>query len=309
VTGPRAIAEGRQRCREITRRHSKSFYFASHLLPAGAQSAAYAVYAFCRSADDAVDEAGGSVEVARTNLNAMRGRLDAIYSGTPDDPCDRALAAVVAERKIDRAPFDALLDGMEMDLAEVRLRTTAELDLYCYRAAGVVGLLMLPILGAKVAAARLPATQLGVAMQLTNILRDVGEDLGRGRIYLPEDELAKFGLSHTDIEQHRLDARWVAFMQAQIHRARDLYRQAWEGIRLIETRGGRLCARVMCLVYGDILRSIERAGYDTYRQRARTTTLRKFTLLGAALLARSTPLLPVATERQRLLPEIAGGPA
>lgn len=305
MTRPSSLADSFERCREITRRHSKSFYFASHLLPKEARRAAYAVYAFCRSADDAVDEAGDSVEIARANLAVMRARLDEIYSNRSADDCDRALAAVVATRHLDRLPFDELLDGMQMDLTEVRLRTTAELDLYCYRAAGVVGLLMLPILGARSPAARLPASQLGVAMQLTNILRDVGEDLGRGRIYLPEEELARFDLSHSDLERHVMDARWVAFSQAQILRARGLYRQAWEGIRLIETRGGRLCARVMCLVYGDILRSIELGGYDTFSRRARTTPPRKLQLLGKALFARNLPALP--DSRAPLLPMIAGG--
>jgi phytoene synthase len=291
-------------CRRITRERARSFYFASHVLPAERRSAAYAVYAFCRSADDAVDEAADLVQ-ARLQLVAAGRRLDAIYAGNVADPehPDAALAEVVTRYGVERQAFDELLVGMAQDLEPVRFRTTEELLVYCHRAAGVVGHLMLPVLGAEGAEARARAADLGVAMQLTNILRDVGEDLGRGRIYLPGDELAAYGLTHADVEAKRLGPAWETFMAAQVERARAYYTRADAGIGLIRTFGGRLCARVMRAVYGDILREIEAGGYDTLSRRHATGLGRKLSLLVLALFGRVPP-----SGRALLLPAQADGP-
>ncbi len=272
-------------CRAVTRSRARSFYFASHVLPAERRKAAFAVYAFCRAADDAVDEAA-SPDDARSRLDEARRRLDRIYgAGGTIEPAlpDAALAEVVQRYGVEREAFEELLLGMAQDLEPVRLETTAELLVYCHRAAGVVGHLMLPVLGAEGLEARARAADLGVAMQLTNILRDVGEDLTLGRIYLPAEELRAFGLSHADVEARRTGPAWSAFMSAQIERARGYYARADLGVPLIRTWGGRLCARLMRATYGDILRIIELGAYDTFHVRHATSTGRKVALLALSL--------------------------
>jgi phytoene synthase len=184
---------------------------------------------------------------------------------------------------VERAAFEELLVGMEQDLVPARFRTTGELLVYCHRAAGVVGHLMMPVLGAQGAEARARAADLGVAMQLTNILRDVGEDLSLGRIYLPEEELRAYGLSHADVEARRTGPAWSAFMAAQVDRARGYYARADRGMPLIRAWGGRLCARVMRAVYGDILRELEAGAYDSFAVRHATGTGRKVALLAMSL--------------------------
>jgi phytoene synthase len=280
-----ATAAGYEACRAITRKHAKSFHFASYVLPAPRRAAAYAVYACCRQADDAVDEAP-DLEAQKRELERVRERLNATFEGRPETQADRALADAAMRWGLQKQPFNELLLGMEIDLEPVRFRTWAELERYCQLVAGVVGHMLLPVLGASGEEARARAADLGVAMQLTNILRDVGEDLGRGRIYLPEEELAAFGLSHADVEARRTGPAWSAFMEAQVARARAYYERADRGVGLIETFGGRLCTRVMRVVYGDILRAIEARRYDTFGDRARVSFGRKLVLLGYALLGR-----------------------
>ena len=278
-----SAALGLEEAREVTRRHARSFHFASKLLPRERRDAACTLYAFCRSADDAVDEAEDlDLAERRARLEHLRFRLDRVYRQRPTCDVDAALASVVAKHDIPREPFERLLEGLELDLSPIRLRTSGELLRYCHLVAGVVGHLLLPVLGARAAEARDRAADLGVAMQLTNILRDVDEDLGRGRIYLPEEELAAFGLTHDDVRARRSSPAWLAFVAAQIARARSLYARAAEGIPLIETWTGRLCVRAMGSIYGDILRALERQGGDPFRGRAVVGGGRKMVLLAAA---------------------------
>jgi len=287
-----ALDEAFGSCRAVARERARSFFFASHVLPSERRKAAFALYTFCRSADDAVDEAA-DLSDARARLDDVRRRLDRVYAVAAGVEraevsilTDRALVDTVARYGVERAAFDDLLLGMSQDLEPVRLQTTQELLLYCHRAAGVVGHLMMPVLGAEGAEARARAADLGVAMQLTNILRDVGEDLLRGRIYLPAEELAAHGLSHDQVAHGRLTAAWRRFMAAQVERARAYYARADAGIPLISTWGGRLCARVMRATYGDILRSLERGAYDSFSTRHRTSGPRKVALLCGALVGR-----------------------
>lgn len=291
--------------REVTRVHAKSFYFASHVLPRERRDAAYAVYAFCRSADDAVDCAP-SVDDARRQIAAVHARLDRVFADQGIEvQTDLALADVARRFQLERAPFGALLAGMEIDLNPVSFRTFTELEDYCFKAAGVVGHMLLPVLGAQGPEARARAADLGIAMQLTNILRDVGEDLDRGRIYLPAEELAAFGLSHDDVRERRTGPAWSRFMEAQVARARAYYARADRGVPLIETYGGRLCTRVMRAVYGDILHQIERRGFDVFSGRARTSSGRKLALLGYAVAGRLPPsaraLTPISQPSGALL--------
>ncbi|HXJ33264.1 MAG TPA: phytoene/squalene synthase family protein [Candidatus Eisenbacteria bacterium] len=186
-------------CRAAIHRHSRSFYAASRLLPARVRDAAVATYAFCRAADDAVDEAGSAID-ARIRHAAVLRRLDRIYRGEPVDTASgRAFALVVAAARIPREEPEALLAGMAQDLGPVRIADEDALLLYCYRAAGVVGRMMSRIMGRSDAAALGRAAHLGIAMQLTNIARDVGEDTTRDRIYLPSGWLAEAGGSETEV--------------------------------------------------------------------------------------------------------------
>jgi phytoene synthase len=186
-------------CREAIRRHSRSFYAASRLLPARVRDAAVATYAFCRAADDAVDDAG-SPDGALARYADVRRRLDRIYRGElVDTPAGRAFALVVADARIPREEPDALLDGMAQDLARVRIADEGALLLYCWRAAGVVGRMMSRIMGRDDAEALGRAEDLGIAMQMTNVARDVGEDARRDRVYLPAAWLEEAGGSATDV--------------------------------------------------------------------------------------------------------------
>ena len=199
------IWAGRRVCRSITSYYARTFYFASYCLPRATRTHAYAIYAFCRWADNAVDDAE-SLEDAQARLNLARSALSAAY--TSDMPLQPGLSAfrwTVQSRDIPRELFEELLEGMAMDLVKSRYNTWPELDLYCYRVAGVVGLMMTHVFGYDDPACFSQAKALGTAMQLTNILRDIGEDHDRGRIYLPQDEMRQFGIDDALIAAKRCD--------------------------------------------------------------------------------------------------------
>jgi len=275
----------------MTRHHAKTFYFASHVLPAEKRSDAYAVYAFCRHVDDQIDLAPD--EPARLRALAdLSHLLHAAYlpgagaeSLENSLPWLRAFRETIRRRAIPAAYFEDLLKGVEMDLGRVRLRTWDELDSYCYHVASVVGLIMVHVLTEPSPELLKPARDLGTAMQLTNILRDIAEDWQRDRLYLPADELEKFGLTEDDIARQRMGDSFRAMMRFQIGRARACYSQAEPGIASLPADGSRFCARLMSTVYGAILDEIERADYQVYRGRVRVSFLRK---LGLALMTITT---------------------
>jgi phytoene synthase len=298
---PRARPTGRlgaalEECRAVTERHAKTFSLAAHLLPRDLRAACYAVYAFCRRADDAVDAAPGEA-AARAALAASREHLRRAFApGGLDDPDPEVAALAWAHRShgVLRAPLEALLDGMALDLAPLRLRTWRELHRYCVLAAGTVGRALAPALGAAPEAAD-AAEALGVAMQLTNILRDVAADAEMGRVYLAADELAAAGLSH---EQVLLAARngsaasppgLARFLEGQIERARDWYARAESGIAQIGSWRARLCVRAMGVMYGEILTALEAQGRDPFRGRARVSLGRKLWLAAACVFGRRLP--------------------
>jgi phytoene synthase len=279
-----ALSRSYDACARLTREHARSFYAASRLLTRRQKSAAFALYAFCRVADDTIDTAAGaSREALQEGLEWLRRRLDRVYADeVAEEGPDLALADTVHRYGIRQEAFQELLRGLEWDVDPVAFQTTAELLQYCHLVAGVVGELMLPVLGASGPEAIARADDLGIAMQLTNILRDVGEDLDHGRIYLPAQELAEFGLSHDTVRRRVADDRWRSFMTWQIQRARGYYARADLGVPLIGTWNGRWTTRAMRLMYGDILRVLERTGCNPFRGRARTTGSRKLVLLAAA---------------------------
>lgn len=269
---------GRRVCRSITSYYARTFYFASHCLPRATRTHAYAVYAFCRWADNAVDDAADLAD-AQDRLNLARSALDAAYGDGPLPAGLTAFRWTVATRAIPRELFDELLEGMAMDLVKNRYNNWPELDLYCYRVAGVVGLMMTHVFGYDDPACFSQAQALGTAMQLTNILRDIGEDFERGRIYLPQDEMRRFGIDDNLIAARQCSPEFKEFMKFQIARARDCYAQAESGIPHVLGSSHRMTIRVMGHLYGLILNEIEKLDYDIFRTRARVSGRRKLAAL------------------------------
>ncbi len=269
-----ARATAYDHCEALTAEHSRSFYMASRLLPAQKRRFVRALYAFCRVTDDIVDHPGPGVE---ENLHAWRQHTLEWHAGESD-------LTVLAWRDMCRQTAmplgyaSQLIDGVARDLEQTRYATFDELVVYCYGVASTVGLMSMHILGYESDAAIPYAIKLGVALQLTNILRDVAEDWQRGRLYLPLDELAEFGLSEDDIAHGQVDERWRAFMRFQIERTRRLYAEAEPGIALLH-RDGRFSTAAAAGLYAAILDKIEQQDYDVFSQRAVVSDWGKLSLL------------------------------
>jgi phytoene synthase len=276
----------------ICRRHAKSFYFASHFLPEPKRSHAYAVYAFCRLLDDAVDESDGP-EAMQAQLARFKELLADVYVGQlPAGPGEesaalRAFAVTVAACGIPQKHFLELADGCRMDLTIGCYGDWAALEHYCYHVAGVVGVIMCYVFGLQDRAAHARAISMGNAMQLTNILRDVREDFERGRVYLPQDEMARFGVSDAMLASGRATPAMAELIRFQIARARQLYRAGAEGLAALKADGSRQTAAVMAVVYAGILGAIEKQNCDVFSSRAHLTTPQKLLrVLPALKLAR-----------------------
>jgi phytoene synthase len=262
-----------------------SFYYSFLVLPPRRRSAIIAVWDFCRAVDDAVDEvvpeqewAGGLTSEARTiataRLAAWRAELAETYGGTPRTRQGLALQPYVAEFNLPRAQFDRLIDGVEMDLVRVRYETFEELVEYCRRVASAVGLVCLEIFGYRNPEARGYAEELGLALQLTNIIRDVRADLARGRVYLPTEDLNRFGVSELDLRAGQVTPRVRDLLRFECERAHDYYRRA--AVRLpAEDARSLLAAEIMGAIYFEILQRIERSGYDVFRERIRVPRPRR----------------------------------
>lgn len=274
-------------CRRLMRGGSKSFFAASLLLPARVRAPATALYAFCRRADDEID-LGGDAHRAMTWL---RERLDAIYAGQPQDiDCDRALASVVREHALPRSLLDALLDGFLWDAQGRRYDSLADVQAYAARVAGAVGAMLALVMGARAPQALARACELGVAMQLTNIARDVGEDARNGRLYLPRDWLAEAGVDTAAwLAAPRADARIAAVVERLLAAADGLYARAEHGIAALP-RDCRPAIRAARLVYAEIGQQLRRDGLDPVARRTVVPGRRKLALmLRASTAAWSTP--------------------
>ncbi|MCX5903984.1 MAG: phytoene/squalene synthase family protein [Proteobacteria bacterium] len=277
------LSRGFAMARAVTREHAKTFYFASHLLAPDKRPAAYAVYALCRISDDTVDR--NSSSAVREELARVQASIHAAYDGASlTDDVLLAFQDTIHRYAIPREYFDELIEGMRMDLSINSYETFDELYQYCYRVAGVVGLIMLKLFGSSSPAAEARAVDLGVAMQLTNILRDIKEDCERGRIYLPRDELQRFGVSDDGLRDGIVDDKFKTLMSFQISRARDYYRRSAAGISMIADRRSRLVVCAMKDIYGAILRAIEKNRFDVFSIRAHVTTREKLMLLPGILL-------------------------
>lgn len=260
---PIALSQAYRACVDITRTHSRSFFLSTQLLPAQKRLAIRALYAFCRTSDDLVDRGGPDA------VGDLARWVDLAHA--PHAPAGHAVLQAwknTARRYcVPSHLIDELLAGVAMDLTVTRYETFDELWLYCYRVASVVGLISMWIIGADTSASSY-AIKLGVALQLTNILRDIGEDAGRGRIYLPQEDLQRFGLSDADILGRRHSARFRALMRFEIARAHSLYEEAWPGIALL-ARDSQLAVGAAAEIYRGILDQIAATDYNVYARRAR----------------------------------------
>jgi 15-cis-phytoene synthase len=260
-------------CAQKVARSGSSFYYSFRLLPAPRRAAISALYAFCREVDDVVDETSDP-DVARVKLAWWRTEVGAIYTGSPQHPVALALKDAVAHYALQQADLQTVIDGMQMDLEKVRYVDFAELETYCDRVAGVVGLLSAEIFGYEDPRTRDYARTLGVAFQLTNIIRDVGEDARRGRIYVPQDDLVRFGVPPSDLLRGQESPAFVALMRFEAERARTWYDDALATLPQRDRHAQR-AGLAMAAIYRTLLDEIARDGYQVLDRRIALTPLRK----------------------------------
>ena len=262
-----------QYCESRAAQSGSSFYYSFRLLPPERRRAITALYAFCREVDDVVDEVHDPA-VARAKLAWWRNEIGAVYDGAPQHPVAQALVPVVRAYRLPREHFDAVIDGMAMDLAQQRYADFADLERYCHRVAGVVGLMSAEIFGHEEASTAGFARDLGIAFQLTNLVRDVGEDARRGRIYLPQEDLARFGVSASAILRAREEPGFGALMAFEVERARAWYDRAMAQLAVRDRKAQR-ASLAMAAIYRALLDEIARDGYRVLDRRIALTPLRK----------------------------------
>jgi 15-cis-phytoene synthase len=278
--------EAYELCRQITAEYGKTFYLATLLMSVPKRRAIWAIYAWCRNTDEMVDGADAD-ETTPATLDVWEQQLERMFRGSPTESYDVALVDTIAKfPDLDIQPFRDMVAGQRMDLSKNRYESFEELSLYCYRVAGTVGLMSNAIVGVDKNQFTAPwncdrvdipieeAVALGIAKQLTNILRDVGEDAERGRIYLPLDELALFGYTEQDLMNRVVNDNWRNLMRFQIQRARKYYQQAESGISRLSP-DVRWPVWAALLLYQQILDSIERNDYDVFNRRAYVSNFKK----------------------------------
>lgn len=291
---PSFLEEAYERCRNICAEYAKTFYLGTLLMTEERQKAIWAIYVWCRRTDELVD-GPNSGHMSSEVLDRWEERLEDIFEGRPYDMLDAALTHTVLNFPIDIKPFRDMIEGMRMDTRKCRYQNFQELYLYCYYVAGTVGLMSVPVMG--IAPDSLISTQstydaalyLGIGNQLTNILRDVGEDAARGRVYLPQDELAQFGLCDKDVFSRKVSDQWREFMKEQITRARHYFNLAEEGASQLE-KDSRWPVWSSLLIYRNILDAIEENDYDNLTKRAYVGKAKKLLMLPLAY-TKSHPLI------------------
>jgi len=290
-----SLEDSYERCRQITAKYAKTFYLGTLLMSETKRKAVCAIYAWCRRTDELVDGALAASTTPET-LDRWEKQLESVFAGEPIDDLDVALADTLQRFPMDIQPFRDMIAGQRMDLFCNRYKTFEDLKLYCYRVAGTVGLMSVTIMGIEPKTYKAPwdhrgevyvpteeAIALGIANQLTNILRDVGEDIKRGRIYLPLEELALFNYTEQDLLNGVIDGRWRELMRFQIARARKFYAQAEKGISAL-SRDARWPVWAASMLYSQILDAIEGNEYDVFEKRAYVSTPQKFLCLPNAYL-------------------------
>lgn len=267
------LEESYEACRRLNRRNGTTYYWATNVLPRVKRHHVHALYGFCRYADDIVDDLGPApVEQRAAALASFGDRFFAdLDRGRSDDEVLKAVVHTVKAFDLDRGCFERFLRSMTMDLTVDHYDTWDDLLVYMDGSAAVIGEMMLPILEPSGPEATAPARDLGNAFQLTNFLRDIAEDLDRGRQYVPQEDLRRFGV---DLTARRCDAAFVSLMQFEIARCRELYESADRGIAMLPPASAR-CIRAARVLYSGILEQIEGAGYDVFASRVRVPTWKK----------------------------------
>ncbi len=289
-----SLEESYERCRQITADYAKTFYLGTLLMPEAKRRAIWAIYVWCRRTDELVDGPQAATTTNET-LDHWEAILEAVFSGHPVDDTDVALVDTLQQFPLDLQPFRDMIAGQRMDLRRNRYQTFDDLYLYCYRVAGTVGLMSAAVMGVDDSINTAPwhgwqesnpqqeAIALGIANQLTNILRDVGEDARRGRIYLPLDDLALFDYTEQDLLNGVVDDRWRELMKFQIQRARKFFAEAERGVSALSP-DARWPVWTALMLYRQILDVIERNQYDVFSRRAYVSTPRKLLCLPLARL-------------------------
>jgi phytoene synthase len=304
---PEYDSQDLQACVAMMQGGSKTFFAASRLLPMRVRAAAIALYAFCRVADDLVDQGGD----AQANLSILKQRLDLIYAGTPTDAVeDHALALVVQHHQLPRLFLDALLEGFAWDAQGRRYQTMEDLQAYAARVAATVGGMMCWIMGPQAPLTLARACELGVAMQLTNIARDVGEDARNGRIYLPLQWMVEAGVEPDEwLQEPKMSANLKTVIERVLQEAEQLYKQAQAGIAELpaDCRAAILAAS---LIYAEIGHQLRREGLDSVSHRTVVSTRRKLVLLATAwtqsgwIYAQRNPVQPLPAIAFLIAPEV-----
>jgi 15-cis-phytoene synthase len=261
-------------CQQKAAASGSSFYYSFLFLPLEQRRAITALYAFCREVDDVVDDSPDA-QLAATKLAWWRVEVGNLFAGKPQHPVTRALLPAAGRYSLPQEKLLEIIDGMEMDLRQSRYLDWPALEAYCYRVAGVVGLLAARIFGYREERTLEYARQLGIAFQLTNIIRDVGEDARKNRIYLPMDELKRFGVPASDLLQARNTPAFQELMRFEAERARSQYAAAMAALPAADRRAQRP-GLVMAAIYRALLAEIERDGFRVLSQRTSLTPLRKF---------------------------------
>ncbi|MFZ6769260.1 presqualene diphosphate synthase HpnD [Undibacterium sp. Di26W] len=263
-------------CQQKAAQSGSSFYYSFLFLPVARRRAITALYAFCREVDDVVDESTDDM-VARSKLGWWRKEIQAMLAQQPTHPVTKALLPHMATYQLDGTHLQAIIDGMEMDLNQTRYLDFAALQKYCWHVAGVVGILSASIFGIQHPQTREFAEKLGLAFQMTNIIRDVGEDARKGRIYLPVNELQQFSVTAADILNARHSTQFESLMQFQYERAQRLYDEAF-ALLPPEDRKAQRTGLIMAAIYRALLVEIQRDGFHVLNQRISLTPIRKLWL-------------------------------
>jgi 15-cis-phytoene synthase len=277
-------------CQQKAARSGSSFYYSFLFLPPPRRRAITALYAFCREVDDTVDDATDA-GLARTRLDWWRSEVDRLFAGDPQHPVSRALAPHLQVYPISRRQLNEIIDGMQMDLEQTRYLDFEGLQLYCHRVAGVVGELAAGIFGATQDATMEYARELGLAFQLTNIIRDVGEDARKGRVYLPVEDLQQYSVPVHEILSCTHSDRLVELLRFEAARARQHYQRAFSALPETDRRAQRP-GLMMAAIYSTLLEEIERDGFQVLRQRVSLTPIRKLWLAWKTFISGRPPAIP-----------------
>ena len=286
--------EAQRYCTHLTKRSGSNFYYSFLFLPRARREAMYTVYAFCKEVDNAVDEPPPGTD-PRQQLDLWRRELAAAYRGSPTFPVTRSLAEHVRRLSIPQTYFEELIKGVEMDLTVTRYASFDALSLYCYRVASVVGLICLHIFGTTSPRAQDYAVNLGMAFQLTNILRDLKTDAERGRIYVPQEDLSRFGYTEHDLARHTYNLAFADLMRFEAERAREYYAKAERALHALprNERHALTVAEIMRAVYSRILQRIQASEFRVFEQRVTLSTRHRL-MVAAAVWLRSR-WLPVSS--------------